>query len=96
MSGHEVRRPIGASREVSMKSNHASRKAWLRLASVLLLVAISLASPAGCGPAGSGGDNPTVKDPPPLPREETTEEFMKQQAQAKAKTRTPARAVPGR
>jgi hypothetical protein len=96
MSGHEARRPIGASREVSMKTNHASRKAWLRLAFVLLLVATPLASPAGCGPAGSGGDNPTVKDPPPLPPEETTEAFMKQQAQAKARTRTPARATPAR
>jgi hypothetical protein len=63
------------------------RAAWL--ASALLLASGPLAMVGGCGPAAGGGPGTTVKDPPPLPKEETTEELMRQKA--KTGPRPPAR-----
>ena len=58
---------------------------------VALAAAVGAVAPVtGCGPATGGGSAPMVKDPPPLPPEETTEALIQQ----KAKSRPAAGARP--
>jgi hypothetical protein len=66
-----------------MIRNRLARASWLGL-----VLAITSGGPlgmvAGCGPLG-GDSVATVKDPPPLPPEETTEALMKQQGKASSR-----------
>jgi hypothetical protein len=63
-----------------------ARASGLGLALVIALGVVSL--PSGCGSDVGGGSAPMIKDPPPLPPGEmTSDDYVKQQAKDKAKTK---------
>jgi hypothetical protein len=56
----------------------------VRSARILCLaVAVATLPTPGCGPSGAAAPGTVIKDPPPLPLEETTEALLQKKVKAK-------------